>query len=82
MKIVRAYGMDGVEIRPGDKVEIMEEKDGFPHAWLKVGAKKTVAYIENRSLGKGEFIVVFFRTKGGSILRQGMHDKKLRKVEN
>lgn len=80
MKTVKAFDIDGVEIKNGNLVEIAELQD-INHPWIKVGNTFRVAKWADRSLGEEKFIVVFLRTKNWHRLcGVGVQDKQLRVV--
>ncbi|MGE8004014.1 hypothetical protein [Lysinibacillus sp. NPDC093216] len=78
-KTPQAFDIDGKQLERGDVVEIAKPESD--HRWLKVGNTLRVSYWENRSFGKGEYIVVFLESKkDGRLCQRGVHEKSLRKV--
>lgn len=79
---VKAYDVDGTEIKKGDLVQIVAEPN-VKHAWLKVGNTLRVGDWEDRRMGrKEEYIVVFLKSKsGGKYCQTGIQDKRLKVVE-
>lgn len=77
----KALDVKGVEIKGDDLVKIV----GTPivkHGWLKVGNTLRVVRWENRPFGKGDYIVVFLKSKkGGNHCSIGVQDKSLMVIE-
>lgn len=81
MEKVKAFDVNSVEIKRNDIVKIVSN-DTSKHAWLKAGNTLRVAYWENRSFGKVDYIVVFLKSKkGGKLCSQGVQDRFLKVIE-
>lgn len=77
MKRVKAFDVNGREIKANDLVKVVNNPEPY-HAWLKEGNTLRVSYWQDRSLGKTPYIIVFLRSKGaGKLCSQGLQDIKL-----
>lgn len=76
MKRVKAFDIDGVEIKQGDLVKIVRTPS-VKHGWLKVGNTLRVTNWEDRSLGKNHIIVFLKSKKGGNNCGMGVQDNRL-----
>lgn len=71
---IKAYDIDGREIKKGDLIEIINNPKPFHH-WLKEGNKLYVTGYEFRLTS----MVVFFESKGSRLkCSQGLDGNKIR----
>lgn len=82
MRTVKAFDVNGTEIKSSDIVKIVKTPD-VKHAWLKVGNTLRVSHWEDRALGKTEYICVFLKSKkGGKQCSLGVQDIRLEVIND
>lgn len=81
MERVKAFDINGTEIKRGNLVKIVEAPN-VEHGWLKVGNTLFVTHWEDRTLGKSPYICVFLESKRGrKSCRLGVQDNRLEVVK-
>ena len=82
-KVDSMHDIDGVEIKKGDFVQLVEGKAPYINGAMKKGYVFKVAYMENRPFGNDrDYHVAFLTSKGGNgnIYSSGCTSDEIRKV--